>query len=98
MTVLPPVLTEHFSTVAPHYDAVLCDVWGVVHNGVAAHPEAIDALVRFRAQGGTAILISNAPRPGEWVTRSLDRLGVARAAYDGIVTSGDVTRAFLAGP
>src|SRR5436190_430052 len=70
MTVLPPVLTEHFSSVAPHYDAVLCDVWGVVHNGVAAHPDAADALTKFRGQGGTVVLISNAPRPGDWVSVS----------------------------
>jgi HAD superfamily hydrolase (TIGR01459 family) len=91
------ILTDRFSLLAPRYDAVLCDVWGVVHNGVAAHADAVDALARFRAAGGTAILISNAPRPRDWVVRSLDRFGVPRKAYDGIVTSGDVTRAFLAG-
>jgi len=92
-----PALTDHFSTLASRYDAVLCDVWGVVHNGVRAHADACDALARFRAGGGTAILISNAPRPREWVVRSLDRLAVPREAYDGLVTSGDVTRAFLTG-
>lgn len=96
MTVPAPALTERFSTLAPRYDAVLCDVWGVVHNGVAAFPAAADALARFRVRGGTAILISNAPRPGAWVERQLGRLGVPRSAYDGIVTSGDVTRACLA--
>ena len=49
------------------YDVLLCDVWGVVHNGVAATPESCDALMRFRAQGGTVILITNAPRPGDVV-------------------------------
>lgn len=92
-----PALTDHFSTLACRYDAVLCDVWGVVHNGVAAHADACDALARFRAGGGSVILISNAPRPREWVVRSLDRLAVPRGSYDGLVTSGDVTRAFLAG-
>jgi HAD superfamily hydrolase (TIGR01459 family) len=94
---LAPTLTDHFSTLAPRYDAVLCDVWGVVHNGVAAYADACDALACFRAGGGTVILISNAPRPREWVFRSLDRLSVPREAYDGLVTSGDVTRAFLTG-
>jgi HAD superfamily hydrolase (TIGR01459 family) len=92
-----PALTDHFSTLASRYDAVLCDVWGVVHNGVAAHKDACEALARFRAGGGTVILISNAPRPREWVFRSLDRLHVPHEAYDGLVTSGDVTRAFLKG-
>jgi HAD superfamily hydrolase (TIGR01459 family) len=89
-------LTDHFATLAPHYDAVLSDVWGVVHNGVAATPPAGDALQRFREQGGTVSLISNAPRPGAQVIKLLDRLGVPRAAYDAIVTSGDVTRDMVA--
>jgi HAD superfamily hydrolase (TIGR01459 family) len=94
MTV-PPFL-DHFSALAAGYDAVLCDVWGVVHNGVAAFPEACEALARFRAGGGTVMLITNAPRPGQVVTRLLDRLAVPRTAYDDIVSSGDVTRALIA--
>jgi HAD superfamily hydrolase (TIGR01459 family) len=94
---LAPALTDRFAPLASRYDAVLCDVWGVVHNGVAVYAGAVDALARFRAGGGTVVLISNAPRPREWVVRSLDRLAVPRASYDGLVTSGDVTRAFLAG-
>ena len=93
---LPP-FTSHFAGLAEGYDIVLSDVWGVVHNGVAASPEACDALARFRTTGGTVVLITNAPRPGEVVARlTLDRLGVPRAAYDGIVSSGDVTRALIA--
>ena len=93
---LPPII-DHFAPLAGGYDVVLSDVWGVVHNGVAATPEACDALERFRANGGTVVLITNAPRPGEVVARTmLDRLGVPRAAYDGIVSSGDVTRALVA--
>ena len=88
-----PVLTDHFSTLAPHYDAVLSDVWGVVHNGVSSFPAACEALTRFREKGGSVVLISNAPRPGDQVIRLLDHLNVPRSAYDGIVTSGDVTRA-----
>jgi HAD superfamily hydrolase (TIGR01459 family) len=93
---LPPII-GHFEPFAAGYDVVLSDVWGVVHNGVAATPEACDALARFRAMGGTVVLITNAPRPGEVVARfTLDRLGVPRAAYDGIVSSGDVTHALIA--
>ena len=88
-----PVLTDHFSTLAPNYDAVLSDVWGVVHNGVTSFPAACEALTRFRERGGSVVLISNAPRPGDQVIRLLDHLHVPRSAYDGIMTSGDVTRA-----
>ena len=79
---------EHFSALAPGYDAVMSDVWGVIHNGVAATPEACDAVVRFRACGGTVALITKAPRPGAVVARFLDKLAVPREAYDTIVSSG----------
>jgi len=91
-----PILTDHFATLAPNYDAVLSDVWGVVHNGVAATPPACEALTRFRKQGRTVVLISNAPRPGAQVRRFLDNLKVPHSAYDAIVTSGDVTRDVVA--
>ena len=94
MTAVP--FTPNFSKLAGGYDAVLSDVWGVVHNGVVATPAACDALTRFRAQGGTVVLITNAPRPGEVVTHFLDKLQVPRSAYDGIVSSGDVTRSVMA--
>src|SRR5262245_18622364 len=89
------LFVERFATLAAGYDAVLSDVWGVIHNGVAATPEACDALVRFRGQGGTVALITNAPRPGAVVTKFLNKLNVPREAYDAIVSSGDVTRAVI---
>jgi HAD superfamily hydrolase (TIGR01459 family) len=86
---------ERFAPLARDYDVLLCDVWGVVHNGLAAFPAACEALMRFRAGGGTAILITNAPRSGEAVARILDRLKVPREAYDAITSSGDVTRGIV---
>jgi HAD superfamily hydrolase (TIGR01459 family) len=86
---------ERFEPLARDYDVLLCDVWGVVHNGLAAFPAACEALMRFRAGGGTAILITNAPRSGEAVARILDRLKVPREAYDAITSSGDVTRGIV---
>jgi HAD superfamily hydrolase (TIGR01459 family) len=97
MSASPPPFTDHFAPIASGYDVLLSDVWGVVHNGVAATPEACEALTRFRQQGGSVVLITNAPRPGDVVARfTLDRLGVPREAYDGIVSSGDVTHALIA--
>ena len=86
---------ENFEPLARDYDVLLCDVWGVIHNGIAAFPAACDALLRFRDRGGTAILITNAPRSGEAVARILDRLGVSRDAYAAITSSGDVTRGIV---
>jgi HAD superfamily hydrolase (TIGR01459 family) len=91
MTDRPIALTHSFSELAAGYDVVLSDVWGVVHNGVSAWPDACAALARFREHGGTVVLISNAPRPGERLKSQLDGFGVPRAAYDAIVSSGDVT-------
>jgi HAD superfamily hydrolase (TIGR01459 family) len=89
-------LLDRFSAIAPHYDVVLCDIWGVVHDGIAAHAHACDALMRYRADGGTVVLITNAPRPSPWVVRQLDRLGVPPDAYDDVMTSGDLAREVVA--
>jgi HAD superfamily hydrolase (TIGR01459 family) len=97
MSISSPAFTSHFSTLAPAYDVVLCDVWGVVHNSVVAFADACDALTRFRQQDGTVVLITNAPRPSTVVMTILDGLKVPRVAYDAIVSSGDVTRAVIAG-
>ena len=90
-----PSIIPHFSALAPDYDVLLSDVWGVVHNGLAAFPHACDALMRARARGATVVLITNAPRPSAVVARQLDKLHVPREAYDAIVSSGDVTRAVI---
>ncbi len=86
-----PRLDLGLAQFAATHDLVLCDVWGVIHNGVAFHAAAVDALRRFRQGGGTVVLVTNAPAPRAQVQRRLDRLGVARDAYDAIATSGDVT-------
>jgi HAD superfamily hydrolase (TIGR01459 family) len=77
-------------------DALFVDVSGVIHDGVAAFPAACEALRRAREAGKPVLLVSNAPRPGPVVVKLLDSLGVPRDAYDGILTSGDLTRAHLA--
>lgn len=82
--------------IAGEYDAILSDVWGVVHNGIAAHESAVDALLRYRQGGGRVVLITNAPRPSQPIIAMLDDLNVPREAYDAVVSSGDVTRAMLA--
>jgi HAD superfamily hydrolase (TIGR01459 family) len=75
---------------------VLSDVWGVVHDGITAYPGASDALTRFRARGGTVVLVSNAPVPSDEVARMLDGKRVPREAWDAIVSSGDIALAHVA--
>ncbi len=94
MTTPPPFprvpLIEGLSAIADRYDAVLCDVWGVLHNGRQAFLPASEALAAFRRRGGAVVLISNAPRPNPPIREQVVRLGVSPEAFDAIVTSGDV--------
>ncbi len=76
------------SAIAPDYDALICDVWGVLHNGRAARAPAVDALQRFRKTRGPVVLLSNAPRPVSAVIEQFARFGVPPDCYDAIVTSG----------
>jgi HAD superfamily hydrolase (TIGR01459 family) len=82
--------------IADRYDAVFCDVWGVIHNGRKAYPAACAALQRLRNAGKHVILITNVPKPRGPIPAQLDRAGVPRDAWDAIVTSGDAIRAELA--
>ena len=89
-------LIEGLRDIARNYDAVLCDVWGVIHNGMCAHPDALDAVRRYRDGGGCVLLFSNAPRSNARTRVSLEALGVRGEFHDGVVTSGDVTLKALA--
>jgi HAD superfamily hydrolase (TIGR01459 family) len=91
---LPQILTG-LREIASDYDALACDVWGVLHDGQAARQEAVDALRHFRETRGRVVLLSNAPRPKRDVETMFKRLGVALDCYDEIVTSGIATRADL---
>jgi HAD superfamily hydrolase (TIGR01459 family) len=87
---------ERLADLVNGIDVVLSDIWGVVHNGLASFPEACEALHTFRRRGGTVIMITNAPRPADSVQRQLRKLGVADDTYDAIVSSGDLTRHYVA--
>jgi HAD superfamily hydrolase (TIGR01459 family) len=91
----PPILA-HAGPLLADYDVMFCDVWGVLHDGHRAFEEACEALLRFRAQGGTVILVSNAPVPGGQVAAMLDARAVPREAYDGIVASGEIALRHIA--
>ena len=94
---MTPIIAS-LADVSDRYDAVFCDLWGCLHNGVAAFPAAVAALQGFRNGGGTVVLLTNAPRPNVFVEQQVARLGVPRDAWDVIVTSGDCAQeAMLAG-
>ncbi|GLS86391.1 haloacid dehalogenase [Cypionkella aquatica] len=88
----------NLSDISARYDAVFCDLWGCLHNGVTPFPAAVAALQAFRAKGGRVILLTNAPRPKSSIIKQLDDMSVPRDAWDDVVTSGDAAQfAMLAG-
>ncbi len=91
-------MTQRLSTfvdAVDQYDVALCDVWGVLHNGIDIFPGAGEVLMAARAKGLTVVLITNASRPSDRVKVMLDQIGVPETAYDAIVSSGDVTRKLI---
>lgn len=83
---------SRLADISADYDVLFCDLWGCVHNGVAAFPAAVEALQAFRAKGGKVVLLTNAPRPWRYVADQIDTMSVPRDAWDAIVTSGDAAQ------
>ena len=81
--------------ISNQYDAMFVDLWGCVHNGVEAYPDAIEALRAYRASGGVVILVTNSPRSRKEVFKQIERFGVPEDAWDNIATSGDSARAAM---
>src|SRR5215472_15147380 len=92
-----PAILHSLGEIASEYDALVCDVWGVLHNGHAANEGAVEALRTFRRERGKVILLSNAPRPKRDLEAQFARFGVPADCYDEIVTSGIATRLDLEG-
>ncbi|WP_316015200.1 TIGR01459 family HAD-type hydrolase [Roseobacter sp. HKCCA0434] len=89
-------IIESLSEIAPQYDALFCDLWGCLHNGVRPFDEAVAALRDFGAAGGTVVLLTNSPRPTPSVIEQLDGMGVPRDLYHAVASSGDAARDALA--
>lgn len=88
-------IVQNLAEISDRYDVLLCDLWGCVHNGREPFASAVSALQDYRARGGTVVLLTNAPRSRSEVEKQLDKIGVARDAWDVIVTSGDSARAAM---
>jgi HAD superfamily hydrolase (TIGR01459 family) len=91
----PPPSLSHAGPLLAQYDVIFCDIWGVVHNGLTAFEGACSALARFRADGGTVILVSNAPVPKGRVAETLETRNVPQSTWDDIVSSGDIALAHV---
>ncbi len=86
---------DGFAPLAARYRGFIVDLWGVVHDGVAPYPGAVDCLTRLRAQGQRVVLLSNAPRRAGVAAAGMAAMGISRDLYTGIITSGEVTHALL---
>jgi len=92
----PIPLIDSIAPLAETTTAWLVDIWGVMHDGVRPFAPACAACERFRERGGLIVLVSNSPRPCDGVAAQLDRIGVPRASFDAIISSGDVARTLIA--
>lgn len=87
----------HWDALDERYRVILCDIWGVVHDGVRLNPGAAERLAQWRERGRFVLLITNAPRTAEDVARQLDGLGLPRSCWDSIITGGDAGISVLRG-
>lgn len=87
-----PAIIDGLSDLAGDYDAMLCDAWGVIHNGVDLFPGVARAMARFRQTRGPVVILTNAPRPASIIPPQLDRLGLPRDCWNVVVTAGDAAR------
>lgn len=89
-------IIDSLAEIAPGYRVLFCDLWGCLHNGKQAYPEAVEALRRFRAEGGAVVLLTNSPRPAANVADQIAALGATQDCYDLVVSSGDAAQAAMA--
>lgn len=85
-------IIQSLSQIGADYDVLFCDLWGCLHNGKQPYPAAVSALQAFRQKGGRVVLMTNAPRPNQYVVAQLDHMGVPRDAWDAVVSSGDAAQ------
>ena len=88
-------IVTSFADISADYDAAYVDLWGCVHNGLTALPQAVAALQAYRTQGGVVVLVTNSPRPWDSVAQQIAGMGVPHDAWDAIATSGDSARAAM---
>lgn len=88
-------IIQTFAEISDQYDVAFVDLWGCMHNGLRAFPDAVAAMQGFRARGGKVVLVTNAPRARGPVAAQIDRLGIPDDAWDSIATSGDSARAAM---
>tara|TARA_Y100000741_G_scaffold176777_1_gene134185 strand:+ start:149 stop:967 length:819 start_codon:yes stop_codon:yes gene_type:complete len=86
---------EGLSSIVDNYQLFYIDLWGVVHNGVTLHKEAINTLEEITKKNKDYILLTNAPRPNSAVKSFLEKLGMDKEIRDHVFTSGEAALNYL---
>lgn len=92
----PPTILDGFAPLAARYDALICDLWGVLHDGVVAFPHALDCLAKLHEAGLRIVVLSNAPRRATEVEARMNEMGIEQRFYDKVQSSGEDTWQHLA--
>ncbi|MDA9643054.1 TIGR01459 family HAD-type hydrolase [bacterium] len=90
-----PIKINNFSEIDEKYDSIICDIWGVIHNGDELFSSSVECLLRYKKLGYPIILVTNAPRPSSEIKVILEKMGLNEKCYDKIITSGDLTQKIL---
>jgi HAD superfamily hydrolase (TIGR01459 family) len=88
---------DSFPHLASRYRVILCDLWGVVHDGYAVFPGVVERLWRWKDEGRTVLFLTNAPRSPNIVARELIRFGIPGEVFDGVMTAGEAGVTELSG-
>ena len=89
-------IIQNIADISAPYTAVLCDLWGCLHDGIRPFDAGLAALQTLCTQGKSVWLLTNSPRPSPDVIRQLDAIGVGRDLYHGVISSGDAAIAEVA--
>ncbi len=86
---------EGLSSIVDNYQLFYIDLWGVVHNGIELHREAILTLKEIKKKNKDFVLLTNAPRPNSAVKNVLEKMGLEKEIRDHVFTSGEVAINYL---
>jgi len=86
---------EGLSSIADNYQLFYIDLWGVIHNGINLHDEAVNALKQITKMNKNYVLLTNAPRPNSSVKNFLENMGLEREIREHVFTSGEAALNYL---
>ena len=82
-------------SIVQNYDIFYIDLWGVVHNGIKLHRNAIEALEEIAKAKKHYVLLTNAPRPNSSVNIFLEKMGMHETIREKVYSSGEASLIYL---